>query len=567
MATLQKQKGKYWYIVESRRVNGKPRPVPIAYLGKAEDILEKLSGKKPVSSKSYEFGVVATIDHFIKKLDLISLIESIVFGPDCDVIKRNGISFGETIALIIIHRAVHPGSKRSFSKWAVRSFLPEMYNFNPMKITSQHFWDMMNYLSEDHLISIERELTRRILSIFKIDLDLVLYDYTNFFTFIDTNNKSCTIAQRGKNKQKRSDLRQFSLAMLVIRKHRIPLFSHIYEGNKADCNEFKDTIGDIQTRLQGLASDMNDVTIVFDKGSNSKENFQSLGGLNYVASLSVEHDAEIKNKSFKEFYNLEIEDQSTEGEIRTLKCYRMKKDIWGEERTIVIYKSDALFGGQLKGLKSDLSKVIKALDKLRDSGKSGYYIKKGNKKTDWTFELFQQQVEQTINKRFCRDIVDFKISRLENQGFGLTFNKNIKSYNQIKKTALGKVILITSRHEWSDLDIINAYHGQADVERFFRQIKNPFHNSVRPNYHWTDQKIKVHTFCSILSLTISSLIEMVSKEAGFSLSCDEIYYRLEDLRKAKYIYKGEKKNSYEIEYRLENVEDPKNLELFNALTS
>ncbi|GAI48971.1 unnamed protein product, partial [marine sediment metagenome] len=42
MATIQSKttKGyKYWYIVESRRVNGKPRPIVLAYLGKADDLL------------------------------------------------------------------------------------------------------------------------------------------------------------------------------------------------------------------------------------------------------------------------------------------------------------------------------------------------------------------------------------------------------------------------------------------------------------------------------------------------------------------------------------------------
>ncbi len=35
---------KYWYIVESRRVNGKPRPIVLAYLGKANDLLRRLQG-------------------------------------------------------------------------------------------------------------------------------------------------------------------------------------------------------------------------------------------------------------------------------------------------------------------------------------------------------------------------------------------------------------------------------------------------------------------------------------------------------------------------------------------
>ena len=47
MASLQHRISggyKYWYIVESRRVNGKPRPIPLLYLGKADDILKRLQG-------------------------------------------------------------------------------------------------------------------------------------------------------------------------------------------------------------------------------------------------------------------------------------------------------------------------------------------------------------------------------------------------------------------------------------------------------------------------------------------------------------------------------------------
>ena len=54
MATLQKRKSRgktYWSIVESRRVNGKPRPVILAYLGRAEDLLKRLSEGIPQSVK------------------------------------------------------------------------------------------------------------------------------------------------------------------------------------------------------------------------------------------------------------------------------------------------------------------------------------------------------------------------------------------------------------------------------------------------------------------------------------------------------------------------------------
>ncbi len=64
MTTIQSKKSrgyKYWYIVESRRVNGKPRPVVLAYLGKADDLLKRLQGLYELKLKSYSHGAVCTL--------------------------------------------------------------------------------------------------------------------------------------------------------------------------------------------------------------------------------------------------------------------------------------------------------------------------------------------------------------------------------------------------------------------------------------------------------------------------------------------------------------------------
>ncbi len=49
MASLQKKKihgHDYWYIVECRRVNGKPRPFVLEYIGKAENLLQRLQEQR-----------------------------------------------------------------------------------------------------------------------------------------------------------------------------------------------------------------------------------------------------------------------------------------------------------------------------------------------------------------------------------------------------------------------------------------------------------------------------------------------------------------------------------------
>ena len=73
MATIQSKKSrghKYWYIVESRRVNGKPRPIVLTYLGKADDLLRRLQGlTSGLRLKSYSHGAVAAMLNAASTLD------------------------------------------------------------------------------------------------------------------------------------------------------------------------------------------------------------------------------------------------------------------------------------------------------------------------------------------------------------------------------------------------------------------------------------------------------------------------------------------------------------------
>jgi len=114
-----------------------------------------------------------------------------------------------------------------------------------------------------------------VVSLYQVDLRVLLYDATNFFTYIDTTNP-CTLPQRGHNKQKRNDLRQIGLALLVTRDGGIPLFHDTYQGNQADPVEFDHFIRELIKRFNDIFTQCQDLTIVADKGNNSKKNLKLL---------------------------------------------------------------------------------------------------------------------------------------------------------------------------------------------------------------------------------------------------------------------------------------------------
>ena len=104
---------KYWYIVESRRVNGKPRPIVLEYLGKAESLLRRLQqgiGER-LKVKSHSHGAVAALLVVARKLDVVAVINRHIhsqrtYWPDKPL--RNNLTAGITLLLAAIGRVCMP---------------------------------------------------------------------------------------------------------------------------------------------------------------------------------------------------------------------------------------------------------------------------------------------------------------------------------------------------------------------------------------------------------------------------------------------------------------------------
>ena len=97
----------------------------------------------------------------------------------------------------------------------------------------------MDAVTVEQLEEIEAALTRRMIEVFGLDTQALILDMTNFATFIDSGNQRAPIAQRGKAKQKRYDLRIVGLGLVATRDGGIPLLSRAYPGNKVDVTQFQ----------------------------------------------------------------------------------------------------------------------------------------------------------------------------------------------------------------------------------------------------------------------------------------------------------------------------------------
>jgi transposase len=531
---------KYWSIVESKRVDGKPKHVILEYLGTADTLIARLADNEKLSVSSYSHGDTSALLKLAAQLDIVNIInQQVPAGPNKTKPMRDGLTVGGSLLLAAIGRACRPTSKMGWYDWCKTTSLEYCLQSSFKDLDSPHFWDQMNVLPEDAIARVEEEIVSRLLKTYPVPLDTLLYDTSNFFTFIDSSNERCHIAKRGKNKQRRYDLRQIGMALLVSRKHQLPLFHKTYEGNKNDCTVFKETLDELSARIKTISTELKDVTLVFDKGNNSKDNLKQVTskGLFYVAGLVPSYFRNLIREANDHFSSIVINGHE-------VPAWRAIKELWGEERTCVVVISKQLLEGQLRGIHQHLENKYKLLEDFKRQ------LEKPKRAKPCSREQIQERLNRIIRGQFVDEILKYNIFELAKGGNSFTYYIDDEAFEGLKKDLLGRKILITNRHQWTSEEIVLAYRGQAKVEYAFRNVKNPFHLAIRPQFHWTDQKIKVHFLICVIGYLLTMVAYMKAKEsAGYHKNVNALMEDLQRIRLACHV----KKKSLKVKYQLETL--------------
>src|SRR6266446_8641022 len=143
------------------------------------------------------------------------------------------------------------------------------------ELDSRRFWDHMDLFEADQVARIQQALLAKLSQRFPLGEQFLVYDTTNYYTFIHTFNSRPRLPQRGRNKQKRHDLRQLSLALVVDEERGLPLYYRCYEGNVTDVVALGASLSGMI--CQGLPPQAPArLTLILDKGNVSFDNFKAL---------------------------------------------------------------------------------------------------------------------------------------------------------------------------------------------------------------------------------------------------------------------------------------------------
>jgi transposase len=515
----------YYYLRECQRINGKPTILWQQYLGSAEQLVRQLANPTPQKAVVREFGASAACLDLAQQLDLAATI-------DRHVPKQGarGPSVGEYLLVAVLNRCIAPRSKARTGAWYGTTVLPRLLRLQASQLTSQRFWDNMDRLDEKAIGRIEHDLSAAAVVRFGLDLHCLLFDATNFFTFIDSFNARAKLPQRGHSKEGRANLRLLGLALLVTADGDVPLFHHTYAGNQHDAKTFGAVAGELARRCRELSQGAADITLVFDKGNNSVDNLQAVaqGPFHFVGSLVPTQHPELLAMERDQMRRLD------KTQLPAVWSYRTRKKVFGVERTILVTFNRPLLQTQQKTLQREIATRRRKLQTLQASLERHADGRAGGRRP--TLAGTCKRVQAILVGRHMKDLFEVAVKLDAQELPALTWSFRQQAWDHLQRTLLGKTLLFTDRDEWTDEQIVRAYRSQSHVEATFRRMKNPHVLAFRPIHHWTDQKLRVHALICVMALMVLSLLRRKLAQAGVTISIARMVERLSGIHEVSVLF-------------------------------
>ncbi len=538
MASLQAYDShgiRYYRIVESFRKEGKPSIRVLAHLGRVDDILHRHQqhSEVPVKISSVSAGAVTALFSLARELDVAGQINRALSGGG-EVQVRAGLTVGESMVIAMIARACAPRSKRAFADWAATTYLPQLMKFAAGALTSQHFWDQMNVMPTDKLPEIEQALVREVVRIEQLQLQALAYDTTNFYTHIASTNQRAELPQRGHNKQGRHDLRQMGLALVVDQLTQLPLAHVLYEGARSDMKTFAEFLKPVQKHLLELTGQPDQLTLVFDAGSSSRQNLEDMK--HYVTAVRPSSHLALLEEAAGKLSEVQLASGVT------ARAWRTSRVIAGQRREVVVAFSAKLHAGQIRGLHQTLSKSWREFEEMGSFART-------------TVETAKRKLEKLRKRQYLRALFCYRIDPDGTGPIRVSVWSDWLEYQRLDKRYFGLRVLITDRAEWTTAQIIEAYRGQSKVEAAFRDLKDPRMLATRPQFHWTDHKLHVHAFICVMAYLLITLLHRRAKQkAAFDGSPRRLLAELADLRCCRSIDMTGRKGRPRVRLQLEETD-------------
>ena len=399
------------------------------------------------------------------------------------------------IAVEIISRMIHPSSELETSRWIEsESSLCEMMSLHKTPDHRKLYEAARTLYGQKE--KVEDFLYRHFASKHPDRMRLCLYDITNFY--FEGRKEGSILAQFGRSKEKRSDAKLISLALLTNGKGFVRR-SKFYAGNISEPSTLQNVISSLKADTKKDAGLFASKPVaVMDAGIATEANLAYLRGegFDYVCvSRSGLQDYSLAETGCKTVFDnrnhpIELSIATPEDKKDGDLYLYVKSGMKQQKEQSMSSKLTKRFVGELENIKSSLSK------------------KRGIKQ------------EGAVNQRIGRLRQKYtSVSKLYTIELKVDENKTVTDilYEQSKPDRDAGVYFIrSSQNQLTEELVWEIYNILREIEDTFRCLKTDL--DIRPIHHQKDKNTEAHIFVGIVAYQLVHAIRQTIKQAGINHS-------------------------------------------------
>jgi transposase len=507
----------YLYLAETVRTPKGPRRAWQFYVGSPESLHRRLRGSHaPLTVRSFAYGRPAALLHAAEQTGLLEALERHLPSR-----HRSGLSVAQLLLLQLLGRAERPLSREAMAQWFPASALPLLWGtrerpsarvlrlaLRKMLASGRLDGSGTPVLSRAALRKVEEDLFRRLLAR-GIPPKWLLFDTTNFYTY----HREGRFSRKGHSKDRRADKNLTGLGLVTL--GNLPVLSEVYAGNESDPKLFAHVLEALQVRLERLEVATDRLTLVFDRGVNSTENFEAtLGAMHVIAALNRQDARALLATPLSKFHEI-----ARDPEGNPILGFPTVWEGFGQTwRTLVVYRV-ATAHHQRARWERTKDKVLGQVSQWREAlgrGAPGRSQK----------ALMRKLVE--LVPRDYHGIFDYGVEWRDGK-----FWPRCKVPGEAEarlRASFGKTTLITdlAPEALPEAEFVQGYASRAAIEEDFKWLKDRFVLSVKPVWVWNESAVAGHVFLCVLGLLLLRYLQWEARE--LELSIPAMLEELENVR-------------------------------------
>ena len=488
--------------------------------GEAEYCTLDLHSLEQINPRS--IGCEHVVYETIKSLRLVPLFESLCLTP-----RQIHSALG-----ILIAKACHPGSEAGSIDWLRhRSGAGELYDCDYEEISDNSLYRIADTLLS-HKEAIEGHLYEQTKAHFGYDETLTLYDLTN--TYFEGKAEQVDKARRGRSKEKRSDAKLITLA-IVLDSSGFIRHSRIFAGNVSEPLTLREMIEALRVYPESPVPERAGVTAENPASDTTAETplLASAGHSLIVMDAGIASEANIDYLKEQGYAYLVVsrkrEKQFDEAQAVVVKTDRDNQTIVRAQRveikdeTGAIEEVELYCHSQPRALKENAmqqriqTKFIQALESLNAGLTQPRRMK--------NYEKVLQKVGALTNTyASIAQYYTVTVTKDPHSPNALSVHYKEKKGTDQMSALHGVYCLRTNNTTLDAATLWRTYTTLTDLEGVFRTLKSEL--GLRPIYHRTGHRVDGHLFITLLTYTVIHTIRYTLKAQGMHESWNTLRERL-----------------------------------------